>query len=296
MRITFRSPSGRAYHLETDRFNPNILTAGSPGRIRRVAKHLSVAEIVEGDRGLTVVHGEYEGMPVSAFATGMGPASASITLPEAIELAEGSLTILRLGTAGSLQSFVRPGHLVVSTGCVRDERTTQAVVGPEYPAIADPELVPVIIAAAERHGYGLWRNLWAGITHVKDDLYFIETPHFSPLRDVLKPRLDSYRRMGVLASSMEFSVYCILRDFYQRERLGKISVGEILAVLSAPGEGGPVEIEVDKSKLEDDIIRIGLDALLAVYRVRKGEDPGLDIGGVIERMLRAPSPSELRTS
>lgn len=298
MKITFKTPTGKAYHLESEKFYPNMLTAGSPGRVRKISKYLKNPEMIEGDRGLTVVHGEYKGIMVSAFATGMGPASAAITLPEAIELAEGPLTILRLGTAGALQSFVRPGHLVVTTGCVRDERTTQAVIGEEFPAMADPELVPIILGTAEMHGYELLRNLWVGITHVKDDLYFRETPHFSPLREVVKSRLDSYKRMGVLASSMEFSVYCILRDFYQMTRAGRIRVGEILAILASPGESGRIELEpnVQKSKLEDDLIKIGLETLLAAENMRRGKRLPFDLSAILEKMIRMPAFSEVKTS
>lgn len=296
MKITFKTPTGKAYHLEASKFHPNILTAGSPGRIKKVEKYLKNPEVIEGDRGLTVVHGEYRGTMISAFATGMGPASAAITLPEAIELAEGPLTVLRLGTAGSLQNFVKPGHLVITTGCVRDEGTTRAVVGAEFPAVADFELLPVIAGAAEVHGYEILKNLWLGLTHVKDDLYFTETPHFSPLREITKPKLESYRRMGVLASSMEFSVYCIMRDFYQMERPGRIRVGEVLAILAAPGESGPVEIkDVQKSKLEDDLIRIGLDALHAADRIRRGEKPPFDLSAILEKMWKVPSFAELKT-
>lgn len=298
MRITFKTPTGKAYHLESEKFHPNILTAGSPGRVKKISKYLKNPEIIEGDRGLTVVHGKYKDIMISAFATGMGPASAAITLPEAIELAEGPLTILRLGTAGALQSFVKPGHLVITTGCVRDERTTQAVVGAEFPAISDPELLPVILGIAEMHGYKFLRDLWIGITHVKDDLYFIETPHFSPLHEIMKPKLDSYKRMGVLASSMEFSVYCILRDFYQMIRAGRIRVGEILAILASPGESGPIELkeDVQKSKLEEDMIKIGLETLLAVENLRKGRKLPFDLFEIFEKMMKMPAFSEIKTS
>ncbi|MCS7131208.1 MAG: hypothetical protein NZ934_00530, partial [Hadesarchaea archaeon] len=152
-RITFRTADGKAYHLEIDRINPNILTAGSPGRVLKVAEYLDEVEVIEGDRKMTVVNGKYRGLPISAFATGMGPASTAVVLPEAIEAAEGPIVMLRLGTSGSLQPFVKVGHMVISSGVVRDEMATRAAVGPEYPAVADPALLPVMVAAAEKHGY-----------------------------------------------------------------------------------------------------------------------------------------------
>jgi len=292
--ITFRTASGKSYHLEIDKINPNILTAGSPGRVRKIAKYLKNVRIEEGDRGMTVVHGDYRGLPVSAFPTGMGPASAAIVIPEALEVAKGPITMLRLGTAGSLQPFVGAGDIVISSGSVRDEGTTKAAVGPEYPAFADPELIPVMVASAEKHGYEFGKNLWVGVGHVKDDLYFIETPQFSPMIDFLKPKLESYKRMGVLTSSMEFSVYCIMRDFYEGRRDDRILTGEMLAILGTAEKEGAVDVsKVDKQKLEKDMIEIGLDTLVLVDKLRKGEKVDVDLSGTISKLIRAPSRFKL---
>jgi uridine phosphorylase len=237
-----------------------------------------------------VVHGRYGGIEVSAFSTGMGPASTAIVLPEALELVEGPVTLLRLGTAGALQPFVNVGDLVISSGTVRDEGTTRATVGPEYPALANPELIPLMVAVSEKHGYELLKNLWVGITHVKDDLYFVETPHFSPVHEFMTPKLESYRRMGVLASSMEFSVYCLMRDFYEGRRKDRILVGEIVAILAAPEKEGAVDVsKVDKPKLERDMIKIGLDILLLVDKLRRGEKVDVDITGALAKLIEAPS-------
>ena len=154
-------------------------------------------------------------------------------LPEIIEAAEGDLlTILRLGTAGSLQPYVRGGHLHIPTASIRDEGSSQAVIGLEFPATASPELIPILVLASERHGYRLGENLWLGPVHTKDNLYFRETPHFSPRRELLKQRLSAFREMGALSSEMEFSTYCILRDYYEGKIEKRILTGCILAVVN----------------------------------------------------------------
>jgi uridine phosphorylase len=292
--ITFKTASGKAYHLETEKLNPNILTGGSSGRIRMMAKYLKNSKVEEGDRGYTVVHGEYEGIKVSAFATGMGPASTAIILPEAMEMVEGPVTMLRLGTAGALQPFMSVGDLAITTASIRDEGTTRAAVGPEYPAIADPELIPLMVAASEKHGYELLKNLWLGIGHVKDDLYFVETPQFSPITEHMTPKLESYKRLGAISSSMEFSVYCIMRDFYEGRRDDQILTGEILAILAAPEKEGSIDVsKVDKHKLERDMIDIGLDTLVLVDKLRKGKKVDLDIVGALAKMIQSPSRFKL---
>jgi len=105
--VTFLS-KGKTYHLEAERMNPYVLTAGSAGRIQKLASYLDHAECSKGDRGLVVVHGTYKGTPISGVTTGMGPASCAIVLPEVIELIQGNGVLLRIGTAGSLQAaYVR---------------------------------------------------------------------------------------------------------------------------------------------------------------------------------------------
>ncbi len=293
--ITFKTDTGKEYHLETDRMHPYILSAGSPSRVEKIAEYLESSKIEEGDRKLTVVHGRYEGLPVSAFTTGMGPASASIVIPEAIERSEGDITMLRLGTAGALQPYVESGDIVTATGAIRDEGTTEAAVGSEFPSFASPELVPIIIAAAEKHGYEFEENLWAGIIHVKDDLYFKETPQFSPSKESLESRLEAYKRMGALSSSMEFSVYTVMRDYYEARRAGNIKVGALLAIVSEAREGSHVQVDKDaKGKLETDMIKIGLDVLKLADDLRSGETPEIDLTKTVGKMLQSSSRKKLR--
>lgn len=276
--ITFITRSGKSAHLGISEINPYVLTSGSPGRVRKVAEFLEEAEIIESGRGLVTVNGVYRGLEVSAASTGMGPASTMITLPEIIECALGDfMTILRLGTAGSLQPHVKAGHLHIPTSAIRDEGATQAIVGPEYPAAPDPELIPILLMAAEGNGYRLGENLWLGPVHTKDNLYFKESPGFSPRRAKLVVRLSSYREMGAVSSEMEFSVYCVLRDYYERKFGRRILVGGVMAVISDFKEEGRIDVGgVDMRRMEEDLIRIGLEALVILDRLRRGERVGLE--------------------
>ncbi|MFP4005916.1 MAG: hypothetical protein ACLFUR_04255 [Candidatus Hadarchaeia archaeon] len=282
--ITFKSNSDKEYHLEVGEMNSNILSAGSPGRVKRISKHLDNAETVEGDRGLTVVHGEHDGMGVSAFATGMGPASASITLPEAIELAEDPIILLRLGTAGSLQPHVKIGDIVIPSGAIRDESTTTAVVGSEYPSVADPALVPVLVKAANQYGFSLGENLWNGIVHVKDDLHFKETPNKSPSKEIQEPKLKSYERLGALSSSMEFSVYTIMRDFYKASENREIVTGALLGIIARKSKNIELEEEV-KKRLEKDMIKIGLKSLKLVRRLKSDEKVESEYKNILKKLF-----------
>jgi hypothetical protein len=47
--------------------------------------------------------------------------------------------------------------------------------------------------------------------------------------------------------------------------------------------------KVDKPKLERDMIKIGLDILLLVDKLRRGEKVDVDITGVLAKLIEAPS-------
>jgi uridine phosphorylase len=287
MKITFKTKDNKTYHLGIDKINPNIISAGSKSRIKRLATYLEKAKTIEADRGLLVVNGTYKGLEISGVTTGMGPASTAIVLPEIFELAKDELNILRLGTSGALQEDIKLGNIVISLGAVRDERTTQAVIGLEYPAIASFELIPFMIGVGEKHGYKLNENLWLGITHIKDDLYFIETPQFSPRKAELRARLNSFKEMGVMASEMEFSVYCILKDYYRfaSQTHVKIRVGCLLAIISKPKPEEVIDVSsIDKQRVEEDIIKIGLDTLVEIGRFKKGKSK-LDLEKIFLKLL-----------
>lgn len=263
--VTFHS-GGKTYHLEAVRMNPCVLTAGSPGRIRKLIHYLDGAESFEGGRGLVVVHGLYKNTPVSGVTTGMGPASTSIVLPEVIELIQGDGVLLRIGTAGSLQDHVLPGHAVVASASIRDEDTTHALVGPEYPALSSPEMLPFLLSALEKQGFLLDKSLWLGVVHTKSDLYFKEAPQFSPRKNELLERLKSYRRMGALASEMELSSHFLLKDYYTSPRR-RFMAGGILGIVANAPKSGRVIPEGEEG-LEDRLLLAGLEAIHKLWTTK----------------------------
>lgn len=278
MKITFQTSTGRSAHLEVGRLNPFIITGGSPSRIRKVAEFLDEPEIFIGERGHTVVNGLYHGLKISAISTGMGPSSVMIVLPEVIEAVDGDfMVILRLGTSGSLQPYVGRGHIHIPTSCVRDEGATSAIIGLEYPASASIELIPLLVKACEMNGYILGENLWLGPVHTKDDLYFRERPIFSPRRNELREKINSFMEMGVISSEMEFSVYCILRDYYERYLDKRIFVGCILVVVSDYSEEGLIDTSgVESSRVDYELVKIGLESLNLFNKLKNRESIGVD--------------------
>ena len=208
MRRQYTFNSGeRMYHLDLSFAHPNVLSSGSPGRIRKMRTYLdSGSELIESDRGLVTVHGTYNGMPVTAFSTGMGPASVSITLPEVIEACDDNdMTIIRLGTAGGLQAHLNIGDFVATTAVQRAESTSDKIMGLGYQAAADELVKSTLVVAAQRNKRN-YQQVYNGPTRTTDDIYF----------DALESKKGKHS--SVLAVSMEFSVYCALRDRYNHDQ------------------------------------------------------------------------------
>ncbi len=285
--MIFRDEGGRCYHTGVKRgeINPYILMAGPPGRVRMVASNLKRPVTVSKqseERGVVVINGFYNEVPLTVVNHGMGTPSASIILREIIESIDFSrekrATIIRIGTCGSLQKYVKVGDIVVSTGCVREDGTTQLIVHNEYPAVPDLKTTLSIVLAAEDAGYKIGEDLWVGITHAKSELYGFETPSLSAIPEELEDRLKSYKRMGVLATEMEFPIFTILADMYNAEwrKEGKqyrVDVGCALLVVS-PAKEESEQVEFKKPSRKG-LIEIGLKAMENKKKWDEGKFDGL---------------------
>lgn len=283
--LTFKGEDDKKeYHLEIypEQVSSYILSAGSAGRIKGIENILDDPVVIEGRRGLAVVTGYYKGLYILGFTTGMGPGSVAITLPEILSaLWQRDLHgyIIRVGTSGNLQSHVKPGDFVISTGVVRDEGTSSKVIYPEYPSFNDPIIYLSLLKAAYEKGYSLGRNLHIGVTHSKDELYLYEQWRYSPISNVNYNRFLSFEKMGVLATEMEASVYPIYRDYYnylahKKGLSSRVYVGSLLLVLSGYWRASEM-IDVDNEilkKREADGVLIALETLRIIDSFFKRED------------------------
>jgi uridine phosphorylase len=95
--------------------------------------------------------GKYKGIDISACSTGAGGGSTSSALEELAEV--GAKTFLRVGTTSAIQPHIKPGDLIISSGAVRYDGTSDNYINKEYPAIADYEVVAAMVEACEKLGY-----------------------------------------------------------------------------------------------------------------------------------------------
>jgi uridine phosphorylase len=212
---------------------------GSDGRANRLSQHFSDREVIPSDRQLNVYLGQIEKhgatVDVGAVATGMGCPSLDIVVTELILL--GARSFIRVGTAGSLlPGVVSTGDLVIATGAVRDESTSDCYVAREYPAVADGE----IVAALERAALGcdMGDHTFKGVVHSKDSLYSREMG-YGPRQAINQDYMRQLSEIGVVASEMETAHLLVLSDVHSKKPVplstpagvAKIRSGALLAVI-----------------------------------------------------------------
>jgi hypothetical protein len=148
-------PAGeRQYHigLGPGELADYILLPGDQDRTDRVAAHFDSVELRHRHREFSTATGTYRGLRVSCVSTGIGPDNIEIVVSEILALAK-QPTLIRIGSCGSLQEGMELGDLVITSGSVRLETTTNWFVHEGYPAVAHHEAILALIEAAERLGY-----------------------------------------------------------------------------------------------------------------------------------------------
>ncbi|WP_306059703.1 nucleoside phosphorylase [Natronococcus wangiae] len=155
------------YHLEVsaDDVADTVLLPGNPERLEVIVDYWDDHELRAHHREYRTATGSYEGTPISVTSTGIGSPSAAIAVEELARV--GCETFIRVGSCGAVQPEMNVGDLVITTGGLRQEGTSDEYVREDYPAVADHEVVSALVAAAERLGY----DYHAGVTMSADSFY-----------------------------------------------------------------------------------------------------------------------------
>jgi uridine phosphorylase len=197
----------RQYHIDLKRgeLAEHVLLVGDPGRVAKVSSRWDAVELERTNREITTATGTYRGMRISCMSTGMGPDNVEIVLAEAMEITDAA-TFVRIGSSGALQPEIGLGDLIVSTGAVRLENTTDFYVHPGFPAIAHRDVVWALEQACRELGY----PYHVGLTATASGFY---APQGRAMRTlpVRYPELaEELRRQGVANLEMESSALFVL--------------------------------------------------------------------------------------
>ena len=159
--------AGKQYHIACEKGDVAryVLTPGDPARVAKIASLWDSAKEIAYHREYHTMTGKFKGTPISCTSTGIGAPAMAIAVDELCCI--GVDTFIRVGTTGGIQKGQKLGDLVISTGAVRLDGTSKDFVIPEYPAVADYEVVMALIQAAEE----LRVRYHVGITASTDTFY-----------------------------------------------------------------------------------------------------------------------------
>lgn len=159
--------AGKQYHIDCKEGDVAryVLTPGDPARVDKIAAVWDLAQEVAHHREYHTMTGSFKGVDLSCVSTGIGSPSLTIAADELSRI--GVDTFIRVGTTGGIQKGQQLGDLVISTGAVRFDGASKDIVVPEYPAVANYEVVMALIQAAEELGV----RYHVGITASTDTFY-----------------------------------------------------------------------------------------------------------------------------
>lgn len=229
----------REYHigLKEGDIGDYVLLPGDPSRVEKIASYFDEAEEIAHTREYKTMTGTVDGIPISAMSTGIGCPSMAIGVEELDRV--GNPTLLRVGTAGSMQEDVELGSVTISTGAVRIDGTTKEYVPVEYPAVPDFDTTAALKQAAE----SLEIDHQTGIVHCKDAFY-TEGNDDLPLSKQQRELWDVWYDSNVLSTSMESSALFVLGS------IKGIPCGEVLANIGLTYADEPI---VEKKGVEEAI-------------------------------------------
>jgi uridine phosphorylase len=189
----------KQFHIQCSRedISNYVFLPGDPGRVPQIASHLENAHLSAQNREFLTYTGTLCGVKVSVTSTGIGGPSAAIAMEELVAL--GAHTFLRIGTCGGMQPELLPGTLILPTGAIRMEGTSQEYLPLAFPAVPDFGLLQQLVQQSKARNY----PYKTGVVHCKDSFYGQHSPASMPIAETLSQNWSAWKAGGALASEME---------------------------------------------------------------------------------------------
>ena len=240
---------------------PNVFLCGDPARVDRISQGWDSKREVCCVREYTIVTGEKDGVPLSAASHGIGAPSTAVLIEELIKL--GSTTMIRIGNSGGLDPDLDLGDLVITTGSVRDDGTSKTYVVPEFPAVADWEIVGALVGAAKRRNVpartGITWSLDAfyarnGLAGPDGSMQSMSVQGYWPSH--LEARIRDMQQAGILNCEMEAGILLTLAGLFG------VRAGAICVVSDRAPWAGPAELDLDRNM--SSCIEVATEAMLTL--------------------------------
>jgi uridine phosphorylase len=257
----------RQYHIDLGpgELAEYILLPGDPDRTARIATRFDSIELERRHREFASVTGLYKGLRVSVVSTGIGTDNVEIAVAEILAIAERP-TFIRVGSSGGLQPEIGLGDLVITSGAVRLETTTNWFVHDGYPAVADYEAVAALVEAAHRLGH----TAHVGITATAPGFFGAQGRPIPQLPIRYPDLAEEMARQRVMNFEMEASALLVLAG------LARCRAGAVCAVFAQRSTGDFVT-GAAKDAAEAACVETGLESLLILADIdRRKAEAGTD--------------------
>lgn len=252
--------TGRQFHIHCTEGDVGryCLLPGDPGRCEAIASLFDDPVHIGMNREFNIYTGYLLGEKVSVCSTGIGGPSAAIAMEELHNI--GADTFLRVGTCGGIDLDVQAGDIVVATGAIRFEHTSQEYAPIEYPAVADLDVAAAMRQASRTLGY----RTHVGVVQCKDSFYGQHSPNRMPVSYELLPKWEAWKRLGVKASEMESAALFVVADAL------KVRCGSCFHVIWNQ-EREAAGLSQDMIEDTSGAVRVGIEALKLLIRQDRGE-------------------------
>ena len=212
-----------------------ILLPGDPLRAKWIAETFFENPVCFNNvRGILGYTGTYKGERISVMATGMGIPSIAIYVTELMR-DYGVKTLMRIGTAGTLQEKVKEGDIILAMGTSTTNALNKRLFPGTYCPVADFDLLKAAYNTAKE----LDINVHVG--NVLSDDFFYTPIDFEEF-------YSKWAEYGVLGMEMEGAALYTLAKKYDCRALMAVSIPEMT---QSPGA----------SALEK-MIKLGLETII----------------------------------
>jgi uridine phosphorylase len=228
-----------------------VLLPGDPARTEKIAAHFDDAKEVAYNREYRTFTGTLLGEKVSVTSTGIGCPSTAIAVEELIAI--GADTFIRVGTSGGMQPDTITGEVAIVNGAIRDEGTTLHYMPPEFPAVADVD----VVAALREAAIELKQSYRVGISQSKDSFYGEVEPDRMPVARHLNDRWKAWVDGGAVCSEMEASAIFIISAIHRKRSGGVMLMANIESHPETPDEFEAFNKAFDV----ENAIRVGIEGV-----------------------------------
>jgi len=186
-------------HLEESHSYQNVIVCGPPERALSISQMLDAPRPLSKNREYHSYFGTFKNSPVLVISHGIGAPGAAICFRELIDV--GAKTIVRVGTAGSLQNKIGAGDIVIPEYAIRNDGTTRLMVPENFSAESDEDLTQTLTTILTKKAAKFLKG-----SILTSDLFYPE---------LLDPQLEYYSKAGVLAVEMECSALFVLGKIHR---------------------------------------------------------------------------------